>query len=108
MRRGTIDRRSGLVGEFGGPGRVFGFQAASQLQSPPDGRLFVRITWGRVIGYVLDPGSLEAHAVLVPVARGLDWMRGSSVNLEGEPQLRLFAALDEEMAIAPLVSAQES
>ncbi|MDE0395200.1 MAG: hypothetical protein OYK82_10515 [Gammaproteobacteria bacterium] len=87
---------------------MFGFQAASQLQSPPDGRLFVRITWGRVIGYVLDPGSLEAQPVFVPVGRGLDWMRGSSVYLEGEPQLRLFAALDEERAIAPPVSAQES
>ena len=105
---GTVDRRSGLAGEFGGPGRVIGFQAASQLQSLPDGQLFMRITWGRVIGYVLDPGSLEAQPVLVPVGRGLDWMRGSSVYLEGEPQLRLFAALDEEMAIAPLVSAQES
>lgn len=108
MRKGVIDRRNGLVGEFGGPGRVFGYQAASQLQPLPDGRLFVRITWGRVIGYVLDPGSLEAEPVVVPAGRGLDWMSGSSVYLEGERQLRIFAALDEEMAIAPLVSAQES
>ncbi len=108
MRREKLDRQQGLVDGLGGPGRVLSVQTASQLQPLPDGRLFVRITWGRMIGYVLDPKSLEAVPVAVPSRRGLDWMLGSRVYLEAKPHPRIFAALDEEILIARLVLTSES
>ena len=108
MRREKIDRQYGLVDALGGPGRVLSVQTASQLQSLPDGRLFVRITWGRVIGYLLNLGTLEAAPVLVPAGRGPDRMSGSTVYIDGEQDLRIFAATDEETLIARLVPVGES
>ncbi len=95
--RARLRRSEGAFGN-----RVLVSQIHRQLKDLSDGRVFLRMTHGRALGYMLDPGSLEATPVLVPLGQGLDWMLNGMAYLELDRgrYLHLVVAYDEEMVVA--------
>ena len=83
-RASIIERIESLTESFGGPRTVLGVQAATTLQSLADGRLFVQVTSGNAIGFVLDLDSQEAIPITVP--NGNQWTQssGATTFFDGE------------------------
>ena len=77
-RASIIERIESLTESFGGPRTVLGVQAATTLQSLADGRLFVQVTSGNAIGFVLDLDSREAIPITVP--SGNQWTQSSGAT----------------------------
>ena len=102
VREGILARIRRTAEAFGD--RVLLVSAHTQFKALPDGRLFVKMTYDGALGYVLDPGSLEATPVLGPSGQGLHWMFGSRVYLESDREryLRIVAADEEGMVVARL------
>ena len=83
-RASIIERIESLTESFGGPRTVLGVQAATTLQSLADGRLFVRVTSGNAIGFVLDLDSREAIPITVPSGNQWTQSSGATTFFDGE------------------------
>ena len=83
-RASIIERIESLTESFGGPRTVLGVQAATTLQSLADGRLFVQVTSGNAIGFVLDLDSREAIPITVPSGNQWTQSSGATTFFDGE------------------------
>ena len=83
-RAGILSRIESLTESFGGPRAVLSVQAATSLQSLGDGRLFVRVTSGNAIGFVLDLDSREAIPITVPTGNQWTQSSGAATFFDGE------------------------
>lgn len=63
-RSDRLRRTAQTVEDFGGPSVVLPSETATSLQPLPDGHLFVSVSMGETIGYVLTPGTAEAMPVV--------------------------------------------
>ena len=83
-RASIIERIESLTESFGGPRTVLGVQSATTLQSLADGRLFVQVTSGNAIGFVLDLDSREAIPITVPSGNQWTQSSGATTFFDGE------------------------
>lgn len=84
VRASIVKRIESLTESFGGPRAVLSVQAATTLQSLADGRLFVQVTSGNAIGFVLDLDSREAIPITVPSGNQWTQSSGAVTFFDGE------------------------
>ncbi|MYA32202.1 MAG: 6-bladed beta-propeller [Gemmatimonadales bacterium] len=82
--------------------RLISIEIASELRPLDDGRLFVRMTSGDTLGYVLDPGTRQATPLLTPVGPDWTWMRRGTIGAVNMRQLVIGDSWEAELHAAEI------
>ena len=98
-RTRRLERRARLVEDSGGPSRVLGTGIARSLRPLADGRMFIRVGIGDVVGYVLNIDDLEAIRVVMSPHHWSGVQRPSGIAFDGMDRA-VIGNRDAELTVA--------
>lgn len=100
LRERELQEANQATEAFGG--RLISIEIVSELRPLDDGRLFVRMTSGDTLGYVLDPGARQATPLLTPAGPEWTWMQRSTIGAVDMRQLVIGDSWEAELHAAEI------
>ncbi len=100
LRERKIQEANQATDAFGE--RLISIEFVSGFLPLDDGRLFVRMTSGDTLGYVLDPGARRATPLLTPGGHEWTWMQRGRIGAANMRQLVIGDNLEAELHAADI------
>lgn len=100
LRERKIQEANQATDAFGE--RLISIEFVSGFRPLNDGRLFVRMTSGDTLGYVLDPEARQATPLLTPGGHDWTWMQRGGIGAVDTRQLVIGDNLEAELHVADI------
>ena len=100
LRERKIQGADQAIDAFGGS--LLSIEFVGELRPLDDGRLFVGITSGDTVGYVLDPEARQATPLLTPGGSEWTWMQRSSIGTANMNKLVIGDSWEAELHAAEI------